>query len=288
MTYPLVEQLAAEGVRVASACRVLGFSTQAFYRWQARPYSDRDWDDAHLVNAILDIHHDDPEFGYRFIADELERKGWNVSENRVQRLCRENKIWSTISKKRGVGRKAGPPVHDDLVDRDFSAGEPNQRWVGDITEHRTGEGKLYLCTFKDLWSNRIVGYSMADRMTSALAIAAIRNAGLRRDCEGVIVHTDRGSQFRARAFVSTLNELGMIGSMGRVGACGDNAAAESFFALLQKNVLNQQRWPTRDELRVAIIIWIERTYHRRRRQRGLGKLTPIEFETIHQPAHQAA
>jgi transposase InsO family protein len=129
---------------------------------------------------------------------------------------------------------------------------------------------------------------MAERMTSALAIAAIRNAGLRRDCNGVIVHTDRGSQFRSRAFVSTLNELGMVGSMGRVGACGDNAAAESFFSLLQKNVLNRQRWQTRDELRLAITIWIERTYHRRRRQRRLGKLTPIEFETIHQPALRAA
>ena len=275
-------------MRVSTSCRVLGFSTQAFYKWQAQPNSDRDWDDAHLVNAMLDIHHDDPEFGYRFIADELERNGWNVSENRVQRLCQENRIWSVFAKKRGLNRKAGPPVHDDLIDRDFTAKAANQRWVGDITEHPTAEGKLYLCTFKDLWSNRIVGYSMADRMTSALAIAAIRNAGLRRESKGVIVHTDRGSQFRARAFVSTLNDLGMVGSMGRVGACGDNASAESFFSLLQKNVLDRQRWSTRDELRVAIITWIEATYHRRRRQRRLGKLTPIEFETINQAAQQAA
>ena len=135
MTYPLVRELAAEGIAVATTCRVLKFTPQGFYKWLAQPYSDRDWDDAHLVNAMLDIHHDDPEFGYRFIADELDRKGWNVSENRVQRLCQENKIWSTISKKRGVNRKAGPPVHDDLVDRDFTAQAPNQRWVGDIERH---------------------------------------------------------------------------------------------------------------------------------------------------------
>ncbi len=288
MTYPLVEELALEGVRVATSCRVLGFSTQAFYKWRKRPCSDRDYSDASLVNDIVDIHRDDPEFGYRFIADELERKGWNVSENRVQRLCQAHRIWSVHAKKRGLNRKAGPPVHDDLLDRDFTASRANQSWVGDITEHRTSEGKLYLCTFKDLWSNRIVGYSIADRMTSALAVAAIRNAGLRRECGGVIVHTDRGSQFRSRAFVTTLNELDMVGSMGRVGACGDNAAAESFFSLLQKNVLNRQRWATRDELRLAIIIWIEATYHRRRRQRRLGKLTPIEFETINQPAATAA
>lgn len=288
MSYPLVDDLAAEGVRVSTACRVLGFTPQAFYKWRNRPCSDRDWDDAHLVNEMLDIHHDDPAFGYRFIADELERHGHRVSENRVHRLCRDHQIWSNTVKRRGHGRRPGPPVHDDLVARDFTADGPNQRWVGDITEHRTSEGKLYLCTFKDLWSNRIVGYSIADRMTAALAVAAIRNAALRRDSDGVTVHTDRGSQFRSRVFVSTLNELGMVGSMGRVGAAGDNAAAESFFSLLQKNVLNQQRWASRDDLRLAIIIWIERTYHRRRKQRRLGRLTPIEFETVYQTAAHAA
>lgn len=288
MMGPLVEELAAVRVRVSSSCRVLGFSPQAFYKRRAAPCSKRDHDDAVLVNAIIDIHRDDPAFGYRFISDEIERKGWNVSENRVHRLCREHRILSTTVKRRGYARKPGPPVHDDLIVRDFTAERANQRWVGDITEHRTDEGRLYLCTFKDLWSNRIVGYSIADRMTSALAVAAIRNAALRRDCDGVIVHTDRGSQFRSRAFVSTLNDLNMVGSMGRVGAAGDNAAAESFFSLLQKNVLNQQRWATRDELRLAIIVWIEATYHRRRKQRRLGRLTPIEYETINQTAAQAA
>lgn len=288
MTYPLVVQLAAEGVRVTTACQVLGFSPQAFYKWRNQPCSNRDWADAHLVNDMLNIHTDDPEFGYRFIADELDRSGQHVSENRVQRLCQQHRIWSTTTKKRGLSRKAGPPVHDDLLDRDFTAAGPNERWVGDITEHPTAEGKLYLCTFKDLWSNRIVGYSIGSRMTASLAVRAIRNAGVLRSSPGVIVHTDRGSQFRSRVFVGTLKELGMIGSMGRVGACGDNAAAESFFSLLQKNVLNRQRWVTREDLRLAIIVWIERTYHRRRRQRRLGKLTPIEFETVYQPSVLAA
>lgn len=125
-------------------------------------------------------------------------------------------------------------------------------------------------------------------MTANLAVVALRNAHLRRDCEGVIVHTDRGSQFRSRAFTSTLNELKLVGSMGRVGAAGDNASAESFFALPQRNVLNRQPWASRDDLRIAIVAWIEATYHRRRKQRRLGKLTPIEFETIHQPVAQAA
>jgi len=290
MTYPLVRELAAEGIAVATTCRVLKFTPQGFYKWLSRPYSNRDWDDAHLINAIIDIHNDDPEFGYRFITDELERDGWVVSENRVQRLCQDNKIWSVTAKKKGKTGKPGPAVHDDLLQRDFSAERANQRWVGDITEHWTGEGKLYLCTFKDLWSNRIVGYSIADRMTAELAVAAISNAAALRDMAyaGVIVHTDRGSQFRSRKFVNRLKEHKMVGSMGRVGAAGDNASAESFFSLLQKNVLDRQRWATREELRLAIVTWIEATYHRRRRQRGLGKLTPIQFETIHQPAKRAA
>jgi transposase InsO family protein len=100
---------------------------------------------------------------------------------------------------------------------------------------------------------------------------------------GTIVHSDRGSQIRSNAYVRTLKNNGLLGSMGRVGACGDNAAMESFFSLLQKNVLGRQRWTTREELRLAIITWIERTYHRRRRQRRLGRLTPIEFEMFHQP-----
>ena len=117
-------------------------------------------------------------------------------------------------------------------------------------------------------------------MTASLAVSALRNAiGLRAPA-GTVLHSDRGSQFRSHAFVRTLRANGLVGSMGRVGACGDNAAMESFFALLQKNVLDRQRWTTREELRIAIIIWIERTYHRRRRQRGLGRLTPIEYETL--------
>ena len=126
-----------------------------------------------------------------------------------------------------------------------------------------------------------MGYSISDRMTSHLAVRALENAVARRgDVAGCIVHSDRGSQFRSRRFIAALARHDMVGSMGRVGAAGDNAAMESFFALLQKNVLNTRHWTTREELRIAIVTWIERTYHRRRRQAVLGQLTPIEWETI--------
>ena len=135
MMYPLVVDLTAEGVRVTTSCRLLGFSTPAFYRWRARPYSDSEWDDAHLLNEIVDLHRDDPEFGYRFIADELRAAGDGVGENRVHRLCRENQVWSVIAKKRGHGRKTGPPVHDDLVQRHFNAPQPDEVWMTDIERH---------------------------------------------------------------------------------------------------------------------------------------------------------
>jgi len=280
MMYPLVLELAVDGVPVTVTCRVLRFSKQGFYQWRRNPVSRRDWDDAHLTNAAHDVHQEDPAFGYRFISDELKQAGLKVGENRVWRLCSQQQLWSVFAKKRGLRGKAGPPVHDDHVQRNFTATKLNELWLTDITEHRTDEGKIYLCAIKDVYSNKIVGYSIDSRMKASLAVAAARNAISQRDVAGTILHSDRGSQFRSTAFVRVLKNNGITGSMGRVGACGDNAAMESFFALLQKNVLDRQRWSTREELRLAIVVWIEKTYHRKRRQRRLGKLTPIEFETI--------
>ena len=281
MMFPLVRDLAAEGFPVAVTCGVLGFSRQAYYAWAAEPCSQRDWDDAHLLNAIVDAHADDPEFGYRFIADELDAAGHIVGERRVWRLCSQERIWSTTTKKgrKGSGKTPGPAVHDDLVQRNFTAPAPNVVWLTDITEHPTAEGKLYCCAIKDLFSNRIVGYAIDARMTANLAASALRSAIARRQPgRVVIVHSDRGSQFRSRLFRAALKAAGLTGSMGRVAAAGDNAAMESFFSLLQKNVLNRRTWATRDQLHNEIVYWIEHTYNRRRRQRALGRLTPVEYE----------
>ena len=198
MTYPLVLDLAADGIPVTVTCRVLGFSTQGFYKWCANPVSDRDWDDAHLINAIIDIHVDDPEFGYRFIADELHVAGHQASENRVQRLCSLQKVASSIlRKRRGSGKTPGPPVHDDHVGRIFHADKLDQIWLTDISEHPTLEGKLYICAVKDVCSRRIVGYAIDARMTSHLADTALRTAIARRSPTGtVVVHSDRGGSDR--------------------------------------------------------------------------------------------
>jgi transposase InsO family protein len=280
MKFPLVRDLAAEGFPVRLTCGVLGFSTQAYYAWLAKPVSARDLADAYVTNALVDAHRDDPAFGYRFLADELDRAGHVAGERRVWRLCSQQKLWSTTVRKgrRGKGRP-GPAVHDDHVQRNFTAPAVNKVWVTDITEHPTSEGKVYCCAIKDLFGNRIVGYAIADRMTAELAVNALRAAIARRQPDGVVVvHADRGSQFRARSFRAVLAAAGLQGSMGRVASAGDNAAMESFWALLQRNVLDQRSWRTREELHEAIVFWIEHTYNRRRRQRGLGKLTPVEFE----------
>jgi transposase InsO family protein len=270
---------------------VLGFSAQAYYAWRANPVTDRDWSDAHVINALVDAHADDPEFGYRFLSDELDRAGQRAGERRVWRLCSQQQLWSTTTRqgRRGKAGRPGVAVHDDLLERQFSTTAPDLVWVTDITEHPTLEGKLYCCAIKDLFGNRIVGYALGERMTAQLATSALRSAIARRQQTGtVVVHSDRGSQFRARAFRATLAGAGLSGSMGRVAAAGDNAAMESFWALLQKNILNTRRWRTRAELHYAIVYWIEHTYNRRRRQRALGKLTPVEFELAFANTAQAA
>jgi transposase InsO family protein len=288
MKFPLVRELAGDGIPVTVTCRVLNLCRAQYYRWVKTPFTDGQLDEAWLANAIFDAHRDDPAFGYRFLADEVVMiDDHDVSDRVVWRICRDHQWWSVFGKpKRGKAAKPGTPSHDDLVQRIFTAEAPNQIWVADITEHWTDEGKLYCCAIKDLFSNRIVGWAIDSRMKARLVVAAIEMAVARRngDVAGCIFHTDRGSQFRARKVHRALARYGMVGSMGQVGSAADNAAMESFFALLQKNVLNQRnRWATRDELRIEIVTWIERTYHQRRRQPALGRMTPIEYEMIMTP-----
>ncbi len=291
MMYPLVVELAADGIPVTVSCRVLKLARQPYYRWLADPVTRSEVVEAYRANALFDAHRDDPEFGHRLLADEARQAGEAMADRTAWRIASANGWWSVFGKKRGKnGKKPGPPVHDDLcavVDERgrtrhvFTADAPNELWLTDITEHKTAEGKLYLCAIKDVFSGRIVGYSIDSRMKSRLAVQALENAvAMRGDVAGCVVHSDRGSQFRSRKMLRALSRHGTIGSMGRVGSSGDNAAMESFFALLQKNVLDRRFWTTREQLRIAIVTWIERTYHRRRRQARLGRLTPIEFETI--------
>ena len=298
MRYPLVRELADGGIPVTVTCRVLKIARQPYYRWLQAPVTAADLTAAHRANALFDAHRDDPEFGYRYLHEEAADAGQVMAGRTAWSICSQQGWWSAFGKKRAKnGKRPGPPVHDDLcavVDEHgvtrhvFTADAPNQLWLADITEHRTAEGKLYLCAVKDVYSNRIVGYSIDSRMKSRLAVAALNSAvAMRGDVAGCVLHTDRGSQFRSRKHVHALGRHSMVGSMGRVGAAGDNAAMESFFALLQKNVLDRRRWDSFAQLRLAIVSWIERTYHRRRRQRRLRRLTPVEYETLNLAATAA-
>jgi len=276
-----VSELAADGIPVAVTCRVLKLARQPYYRWLRDPVTPGEILEAYRADALFDAHRDDPQFGYRLLADEARGAGSPMADRTAWRICRDHKLWSTFGKKNRKGKMPGEAVHDDLVNRVFAAQAPDRLWFADITEHPTLEGKLYVCAVKDACSGRIVGYSISDRMTARIAVDAIASAVQRRgEVAGCIVHTDRGSQFRSRKAQRALHRHGLVGSMGRVGAAGDNAAMESFFALLQNNVLDQRTWATRDELRIAIVTWIERTYNRRRRQARLGRLTPVDYETI--------
>ncbi len=284
-------ELAASGIPVTVTCRVLRLSRQPYYRWLASPITDSEVVEAYRANALFDAHRDDPEFGHRLLADEARDAGEPMADRTAWRITASNCWWSVFGKKRGRNsKKPGPAVHDDLctvtdengrVRHEFTADGPNQLWLTDITEHKTAEGKLYLCAIKDVFGNKIVGYSIDSRMKSSLAVRALENAvAMRGAVAGCVVHSDRGSQFRSRKFLRALSRHHLVGSMGRVASCGDNAAMESFFALLQKNVLDRRSWTSREQLRIAIVTWIERTYHSRRRQAALGRLTPIEFEAI--------
>ena len=157
-------------------CRVLNLCRQQSYRWRAEPITDRELTQAYVANAIFDAHRDDPEFGHRFLAVEIRDGGLEACDRTVWVRCAENGWWSRFGKKgTGKGSKPGTPAHDDLVRRVFTADRPNQPWLTDITVHRIDEGKLYLCAIKDLWSNRIVGYSTEARMEARLAGSALDN-----------------------------------------------------------------------------------------------------------------
>ena len=175
--------------------------------------------------------------------------------------------------------------YPDLVHRNFTATAPNQLWVADCTQHAKAEGWLYLAGVMDAFSRRIIGWAMGEHLTANLVVSAVTMAvRQRRSVSGVIHHSDHGSQYTSLVFGHELQEAGIVGSMGTVGDALDNAAAESFFATLQTELLDRHQWATRGRLRSAIFAYIEAFYNRRRRHSALGYLSPAEFEKRWQEA----
>jgi len=291
MTFRLVQELAARGVRVAAACRVLRISTSGYYEWRERAPSARAMADGALSTQIAAIHTASRgTYGVPRVHAEL-RLGCGVrcSRKRVARLMRASGFQG-IYRRRGRRRCAAPPVHDDLVRRRFVADRPDRLWLTDITEHPTREGKVYLAAVLDVYGRRVVGWSIADHLRAELVVDALEMARWRRRPQPgeTVLHSDRGAQYTSWAFGHRLRSAGLLGSMGRVGSAYDNAMMESFFSTLQRELLDRRAWATRGELASAIFEWIEAWYNPRRRHSQIGYRTPIEHERLYTAGAHAA
>jgi putative transposase len=283
MSFRLVQELAADGLHVAVACRVLRVSTSGYYEWHGRVPSARAVADAALTAQIAEIHAmSRGSYGAPRVYDELRLgRAVRCGRKRVARLMKLARLQG-VYRRRGRRLHPGPPVHDDLVRRRFVADAPNRLWLTDITEHPTREGKVYCAAVLDVYSRRIVGWSIADHLRTELVVDALEMARWRRLPQPgqTIVHSDRGSQYTAWAFGHRLRAAGLLGSMGRVASALDNAMMESFFGTLQRELLDRQRWVTRAELARAIFEWIEGWYNPRRRHTGIGSRSPVDYERM--------
>lgn len=275
---------ACSDLPVAVCCRVMKVSTSGFYAWKAQPVSDRDWADAVLTNTIVDIHRmSRRSYGSPRVHAEL-RLGEDVrcSRKRVERLMRQAGVTGIHRRRKGRGctRRDGSEPSDDLVNRVFDPVEPDRLWVMDVTEHPTGDGKVYLAVVLDAFSRRVVGWSIADHARSELVVDAVQMAIWRRQPpEGqTVAHSDHGSTYTSWAFGRRLRSAGLLGSMGSIGDCFDNSVAESFFGSLQLELLDEHRWTTREQLALAIFDWIEAWYNPRRRHSYCKMLSPIDYE----------
>jgi putative transposase len=272
---------------IKTMCRVLGVSRSGFHAWENRAPSRRRREDERLVERIRAIHEENRKvYGSPRIHAELRLSdGVRVGRKRVERLMRQAGLSGLRPRKRGrtTIRVPGVRVCEDLVDRAFLAAAPNRLWVADITYLRTWEGWLYLVAVQDVFSRRIVGWSIADHMRAELVTDALQMAlAQRRPEPGLIRHTDQGSQFVSLAFGQQARAAGIAQSMGSKGDCFDNAVAESFFATLKKELIHGRSWPAKAELRTEVFEYIEVFFNRRRRHSTLGMLSPAQFESNHQ------
>jgi putative transposase len=270
---------------VAEMCRVLEVSRSGFYDWLDRPPSERELTDRMLTLEIEAIWECSARtYGAPRVHAWLQRQGFAVSRKRVARIMRtegfegesgRRKVRTTI-----VDRSA--TAAEDRVGRDFNPAAPDVTWCGDITYLRTGEGWLYLATVIDLFSRRVIGWSLAEHMRTSLVADALETAVATRGGHvdgGVVFHSDRGCQYTSAEFGELCDRLGVVQSMGATGVCWDNAAAESFFGSLKRELAHRQRWATRVEARRAVIRWIEGWFNSRRLHSSLNYSTPIETET---------
>jgi transposase InsO family protein len=267
---------------VAVMCNTLGVSPAGFYAWLQRPMSAQQQRRDSLLVEIRAVHAEVKQrYGSPRIYKELQAKGVECCVNTVAKLMHDNDIRSKTARKfrNTTDSNHSLPVADNILDRQFNPSGPNEKWVGDITYIPTREGWLYLAVIEDLYSRKVVGWSLADHMESRLVVDALEMAVARRlPGEGLLAHTDRGSQYASVHYQRLLEKHGIECSMSGVGQCWDNAPMESFFASLKKELIHHEDYQTRAEARASIIEYIEMFYNNRRLHSSLGYVSPAAYE----------
>lgn len=272
---------------VSLLCRVLGVTRGGYYAWKSRPPSQRARADAELSDRIARIH--DQVFGIygapRIHAELALAHGIRVGRKRVARLMRERGLFGAAGRRGGPRTTIREPARasaPDLVDRSFARSAPDRLWVCDIKYVGTGQGFLFLAAVQDVFSRRIVGWSMRDDLRAELVLDALGMAVAQRRAQpGCIAHSDHGSQYTSLAYGTYAKGSGIDLSMGSIGDPWDNALAETFFASIEKELLRRERFATREAARMRLFWYIECFYNTRRRHSALGYLSPADYEKQH-------
>ncbi len=268
--------------RIARMCRILGVTRQGYYAYRRRVGGPHLAEEAALQARIARIHRESSEtYGSPRVLRALREQGVAVGKHRVERAMRAAGIVG-ISRGRSLATTRPNPAHPvepNVLDRDFTASKPNQRWVTDITYVWTDEGWCYVAAILDLYSRAVVGWHLAATLGTELALAALNKAVLRRSPgAGLLHHSDRGCQYTSALYRMALAQQGITVSMSRRGNCWDNAVAESFFATMKTELVYRRRWKTRLELRAALFEYIDGFYNTRRLHSSIGYRTPAQAE----------
>lgn len=277
-------QRTEHGVPHAVSCRALGLSESWFYKWHNRRPTPRQVRRVELADKIREFFDaSGGTYGSPRITLDLWAAGWRVSENTVAKLMASLGLAGREPRRRArhLTRQGKRPAAPDLVRRSFTAIAPDVLWCGDLTEVDTDEGKLYLATVLDLFSRRLLGYAMSEHHDAALACASLQMAVANRGVvDGVIFHSDRGSEYSADVYARACRKMGVIQSMGRVGSALDNAAAEAFNSIIKVEYIHRHRFRTRAEARLKIATWIVDFYNARRRHSACEGMSPIDYERL--------
>jgi transposase InsO family protein len=269
---------------VAVSCRILGVSRSGYYRWLGAKPSEQTQSDTRLSAEVREIYREHSgRYGSPRVQRELAARGHRVSRKRVARLMQQQGLRGRVPRRfrRTTDSRHGFRIAPNLLARDFSAAAPNTAWVGDITYVPTSDGWLYLAVLIDLFSRRVVGWAMSNRIDTELALKALQMAANERQpLPGLIHHTDRDCRYASADYQLALRRLGMVTSMSRRADCWDNAVAESFFATLEKELLASAPLSPRAQTRRRVADYIDRYYNSLRRHSTLGFVSPLERELV--------